>query len=103
MYRAGTSLTPMERANEDMPIGLGSQETPSESSEGDSSECDTTGDEDGWESGESFLVMKRHSHTHGCKHNTPCTVTQYRASLEETNKESHPCEEVGGSQKSTCH
>nr|XP_012218969.1 PREDICTED: phosphatidylinositol 3,4,5-trisphosphate 3-phosphatase and dual-specificity protein phosphatase PTEN isoform X2 [Linepithema humile] len=31
-------------------IGTSGQETPSESSEAESSECDTTGDEDGWES-----------------------------------------------------
>ncbi|XP_057325366.1 phosphatidylinositol 3,4,5-trisphosphate 3-phosphatase and dual-specificity protein phosphatase PTEN isoform X2 [Microplitis mediator] len=34
----------------DVQIGMSGQESPSESSDADSSECDTTGDEDGWES-----------------------------------------------------
>ncbi|XP_014207037.1 phosphatidylinositol 3,4,5-trisphosphate 3-phosphatase and dual-specificity protein phosphatase PTEN isoform X2 [Copidosoma floridanum] len=55
MNRVGNNVlpavaAPIGRTSEDLPIGLGGQETPSESSEGESSECDTTGDEDGWES-----------------------------------------------------
>ncbi|EZA50068.1 Phosphatidylinositol-3,4,5-trisphosphate 3-phosphatase and dual-specificity protein phosphatase PTEN [Ooceraea biroi] len=38
------------RSGDGVQLGMGGQETPSESSEADSSECDTTGDEDGWES-----------------------------------------------------
>ncbi|XP_011636479.1 LOW QUALITY PROTEIN: phosphatidylinositol 3,4,5-trisphosphate 3-phosphatase and dual-specificity protein phosphatase PTEN [Pogonomyrmex barbatus] len=38
------------RGGDGVQLGMGGQETPSESSEADSSECDTTGDEDGWES-----------------------------------------------------
>ena len=56
------------RAQNDSAVSC--NESASDSSAQDSSECDTTGDEDGWESGESSasLVEKRHSissHTHG--------------------------------------
>ncbi|XP_058795829.1 phosphatidylinositol 3,4,5-trisphosphate 3-phosphatase and dual-specificity protein phosphatase PTEN isoform X3 [Phymastichus coffea] len=58
MQRAGSSIAlpavsppPVGRPGEGIQLGIGGQETPSESSEADSSECDTTGDEDGWESG----------------------------------------------------
>ncbi|KAG7197813.1 hypothetical protein KM043_001627 [Ampulex compressa] len=55
MHRLGGSISPAvpattNRTGEGTQIGMGGQETPSESSEADSSECDTTGDEDGWES-----------------------------------------------------
>lgn len=42
----------INQAGNSLPINISCQETPSESSETDTSECDTTGDEDGWESGE---------------------------------------------------
>ncbi|XP_033227782.1 phosphatidylinositol 3,4,5-trisphosphate 3-phosphatase and dual-specificity protein phosphatase PTEN isoform X2 [Belonocnema kinseyi] len=56
MHRVGGNIpstvpATVTRAGENVQIGMGGQETPSESSEADSSECDTTGDdEDGWES-----------------------------------------------------
>ncbi|XP_011505932.1 PREDICTED: phosphatidylinositol 3,4,5-trisphosphate 3-phosphatase and dual-specificity protein phosphatase PTEN isoform X3 [Ceratosolen solmsi marchali] len=54
MHRVGGGVPPaastVARAGESIRIGMSGQETPSESSEADSSECDTTGDEDGWES-----------------------------------------------------
>ncbi|XP_051153304.1 phosphatidylinositol 3,4,5-trisphosphate 3-phosphatase and dual-specificity protein phosphatase PTEN isoform X2 [Leptopilina boulardi] len=55
MHRVGGNIPStvpgtMSRESENVQIGMGGQETPSESSEADSSECDTTGDEDGWES-----------------------------------------------------
>lgn len=67
------SPPPVGRPGEGIQLGMGGQETPSESSEADSSECDTTGDEDGWESGESSsasLVVKRHSSSH-TTHDSP--------------------------------
>lgn len=54
-------------AGEDLPMSRRGQDTPSESSEAESSECDTTGDEDGWESGESstsLVVNHRHYDEH---------------------------------------
>lgn len=67
MHCADESISPAvpattNRNAEDMQLEIGGQETPSESSEADSSECDTTGDEDGWESGESSasLVVNHH-------------------------------------------
>lgn len=107
MHRVGNSMpptvpAPVVRAEENMQIGMGGQETPSESSEADSSECDTTGDEDGWESGESAsLVVKRHSHIHGSSQSTHSNAHQ-KASLGRASKESLPRGERDerGSQKS---
>ena len=101
MHRVGGTVPPPPppvvpqpgaRTSDGVQIGMSGQETPSESSEGDSSECDTTGDEDGWESGESSasLVMKRHSHTHGSSQNTHSHHAHHRASLRGTAKESSP-------------
>ncbi|XP_020287756.1 phosphatidylinositol 3,4,5-trisphosphate 3-phosphatase and dual-specificity protein phosphatase PTEN isoform X2 [Pseudomyrmex gracilis] len=71
MHCVGGSISPavpatMNRTGDGMQLGMSGQETPSESSEADSSECDTTGDEDGWESGESSasLVGNHHQHQH---------------------------------------
>ncbi|XP_029155718.1 phosphatidylinositol 3,4,5-trisphosphate 3-phosphatase and dual-specificity protein phosphatase PTEN isoform X2 [Nylanderia fulva] len=55
MHCVGGSASPAvpattNRSGDGVQLGMGGQETPSESSEADSSECDTTGDEDGWES-----------------------------------------------------
>ncbi|XP_031778326.1 phosphatase and tensin homolog isoform X3 [Nasonia vitripennis] len=55
MHRVEGSIPPTVPTNEgqetdDMQIGMSGQDTPNELSEADSSECDTTGDEDGWES-----------------------------------------------------
>ena len=73
-------------AEENVQIGMADQETASESSEADSSECDTTGDEDGWESGESStsLMANEHPFTHSSSQTQ--TNTQHRASLNETAK-----------------
>lgn len=57
----------------DVQIGMSGQETPSESSDADSSEGDTTGDdEDVWDSGESSvsLVAKRQPLTHSIRRTT---------------------------------
>ena len=43
--------TTVSQASNSIPMDTGCHQTQSESSETDSSECDTTGDEDGWESG----------------------------------------------------
>lgn len=75
-------------------IGTSGQETPSESSEADSSECDTTGDEDGWESGESSAsLVVNHHHEHQQHHllthsssRTHVSNVRPRASLKETAK-----------------
>ncbi|KAJ8679764.1 hypothetical protein QAD02_015551 [Eretmocerus hayati] len=94
MHRLGdsipTSVPVTGRCEDNVHIGVGGQKTPSESSEGESSECDTTGDEDGWESGESSasLVVKRHSHLHNSSQNT--RSAQHRANLEGANKELLP-------------
>ncbi|XP_076285741.1 phosphatase and tensin-like protein isoform X4 [Lasioglossum baleicum] len=58
MHRVGGSMSQTvpvtaNRTGEGIQIGMGGQETPSESSEADSSECDTTGDTTGDEDGES--------------------------------------------------
>lgn len=71
----------------------GGQETPSESSEADSSECDT-GDEDGWESGESSAsLVLNHHHEHQQHHllthsssRTHVSNVRPRANLKETAK-----------------
>jgi hypothetical protein len=95
MHRMGGGVPPasstVPRAGESIQIGMSGQETPSESSEADSSECDTTGDEDGWESGESSasLVVKRHSHLHGISHDTHAHA-HHRANLGGAAKESLP-------------
>lgn len=69
-------------------IGMSGQETPSESSEADSSECDTTGDEDGWESGESSasLVANHHPITHSSSRTHANTNQHHRSSLRECAK-----------------
>lgn len=74
------------RTGDNGQLGIGGQETPSESSEADSSECDTTGDEDGWESGESSasLVVNHHLLTHSSSR-THVNALQ-RVSLKETAK-----------------
>ncbi|XP_015174985.1 PREDICTED: phosphatidylinositol 3,4,5-trisphosphate 3-phosphatase and dual-specificity protein phosphatase PTEN isoform X1 [Polistes dominula] len=91
MHRVGGSNSPAvpattNRLGEGVQIGMGGQETPSESSEADSSECDTTGDEDGWESGESSasLVVNHHNLTHSSSHTH--VNTHQRISLRETAK-----------------
>lgn len=91
MHRVGGSNSPAvpattNRLGEGVQIGMGGQETPSESSEADSSECDTTGDEDGWESGESSasLVVNHHNLTHSSSHTH--VNTHQRTSLRETAK-----------------
>lgn len=55
---------PVDQAAVPVP-NMDGQDTQSEASEADSSESDI-GDEDGWESGESFasLVIKHYSNTH---------------------------------------
>ncbi|XP_012282328.1 phosphatidylinositol 3,4,5-trisphosphate 3-phosphatase and dual-specificity protein phosphatase PTEN isoform X3 [Orussus abietinus] len=63
MHGVGGSISPsvpggVARAGEGVQIGMGGQETPSESSDADSSECDTTGDEDGWESGMQDIAIR---------------------------------------------
>ncbi|XP_011304518.1 phosphatidylinositol 3,4,5-trisphosphate 3-phosphatase and dual-specificity protein phosphatase PTEN isoform X1 [Fopius arisanus] len=67
-----TQTVPTMVPRADVQIGMSGQETPSESSEADSSECETTGDEDGWESGEFSLslVAKRQSITHSISRTT---------------------------------
>lgn len=91
MHRVGGNIPStvpgtMTREGESVQIRMGGQETPSESSDGDSSECDTTGDEDGWESGESStsLMANHHSLTHSSSQTQ--TNTHHRASLKETAK-----------------
>ncbi|KAK0092410.1 hypothetical protein PV326_001507, partial [Microctonus aethiopoides] len=56
----------------DVQIGMSDHETPCESSDADSSECDTTGDEDEWESGESSLspMVKRQPIKHSISRTT---------------------------------
>lgn len=75
------------RSGDGVQLGMGGQETPSESSEADSSECDTTGDEDGWESGESSasLVVNHHPLTHSSSR-THVSSLRPRCSLKETAK-----------------
>ncbi|KAL6260707.1 hypothetical protein P5V15_008230 [Pogonomyrmex californicus] len=75
------------RGGDGVQLGMGGQETPSESSEADSSECDTTGDEDGWESGESSasLVVSHHPLTHSSSR-THVSGFRSRYSLKETAK-----------------
>lgn len=67
---------------------MGGQETPSESSEADSSECDTTGDEDGWESGESSASLVVNHQHHPLTHSGSRTHVSVnpRLSLKETAK-----------------
>lgn len=77
------------RTGESIQIGMGGQDTPSESSEADSSECDTTGDTTGDEDGESgessaSLVVNHHPLTHSSSR-THVSIHQ-RASLRETAK-----------------
>lgn len=74
---------------EGIQMGMGGQETPSESSEADSSECDTTGDTTGDEDGESgessaSLVVNHHSLTHSSSRTH--VSNHQRASLRETAK-----------------
>ena len=91
MHRVGGNIPStvpgtVTRAGENVQIGMGGQETPSESSEADSSECDTSGDEDGWESGESStsLMVNHHPLTHSSSQTQ--INTHHRASLRETAK-----------------
>lgn len=77
------------RGGDGVQLGMGGQETPSESSEADSSECDTTGDEDGWESGESSAsLVVNHQHHHPLTHSSSRTHVSVnpRLSLKETAK-----------------
>ncbi|KOX80045.1 hypothetical protein WN51_06459 [Melipona quadrifasciata] len=62
MHRMGSNIsqavpTTTNRTGEGIQIGMGGQDTPSESSEADSSECDTTGDTTGDEDGESAVAV----------------------------------------------
>ncbi|XP_033321642.1 phosphatase and tensin-like protein isoform X2 [Megalopta genalis] len=94
MQRVGGSMSQTvpataNRTGEGIQIGMGGQETPSESSEADSSECDTTGDTTGDEDGESgessaSLVMNHHPLTHSSSRTH--VSTHQRASLRETAK-----------------
>lgn len=86
MHRVATGIQTVPDSNRSDGGRLDDPETPSESSDGSSSECDTTGDEEGWESGESSasLVVSHppltlsSSQTH--------TNTNHRASLRDTAK-----------------
>ncbi|XP_046602947.1 phosphatidylinositol 3,4,5-trisphosphate 3-phosphatase and dual-specificity protein phosphatase PTEN isoform X2 [Neodiprion virginianus] len=92
MHQVASSIQPSvsETVNKSdgVPIrgGIDHSETPSESSDGSSSECDTTGDEEGWESGESSasLVVSHHPLTHSSSQTH--ANTHHRASLRETAK-----------------
>lgn len=100
MHCVGGSISPTvpatmaHRTGDGVPLRMSGQETPSESSEADSSECDTTGDEDGWESGESSasLVGNHHQHhhqhplTHSSSRKHVSSVLRPRVSLKETAK-----------------
>lgn len=93
MHCVGGSASPAvpattNRSGDGVQLGMGGQETPSESSEADSSESDTTGDEDGWESGESSasLVVNHHQH-HSITHSDSRThVTGLHSRVKETAK-----------------
>ncbi|KZC15130.1 Phosphatidylinositol 3,4,5-trisphosphate 3-phosphatase and dual-specificity protein phosphatase PTEN [Dufourea novaeangliae] len=94
MHQVGGSISQTvppttNRTGEAIQIGMGGQETPSESSEAESSECDTTGDTTGDEDGESgessaSLVMNHHPLTHSSSRTH--VSTHQRASLRETAK-----------------
>ncbi|XP_076755998.1 phosphatase and tensin-like protein isoform X3 [Xylocopa sonorina] len=95
MHRMGGSIsqgvtTATNRTGESIQMGVGGQDTPSESSEADSSECDTTGDTTGDEDGESgessasLMVNHHHPLTHSSSR-THVSIHQ-RASLRETAK-----------------
>nr|XP_031849649.1 phosphatidylinositol 3,4,5-trisphosphate 3-phosphatase and dual-specificity protein phosphatase PTEN isoform X5 [Nomia melanderi] len=94
MHRVGGSMSQTvpataNRTGEGIRIGMGGQETPSESSEVDSSECDTTGDTTGDEDGEfgessASLVVNHHPLTHSSSRTH--VSTHQRASLRETAK-----------------
>lgn len=94
MHRMGGNISQTvsattNRTGEGIQIGMGGQDTPSESSEADSSECDTTGDTTGDEDGESgessaSLVVNHHPLTHSSSR-THVSIHQ-RASLRETAK-----------------
>ena len=93
MHRMGGGITQAVPASVPRPgggvqIGMSGQETPSESSEADSSECDTTGDEDGWESGESSasLMANHHSINHTSSRTQANTNQHHRSSLRECAK-----------------
>ncbi|XP_043275823.1 phosphatidylinositol 3,4,5-trisphosphate 3-phosphatase and dual-specificity protein phosphatase PTEN isoform X3 [Venturia canescens] len=92
MHRMGGGMTQAVPASVPrsggVQIGMSGQETPSESSEADSSECDTTGDEDGWESGESSasLMANHHSITHSSSRTHANTNQHHRSSLRECAK-----------------
>ncbi|XP_066596534.1 phosphatidylinositol 3,4,5-trisphosphate 3-phosphatase and dual-specificity protein phosphatase PTEN isoform X2 [Prorops nasuta] len=91
MHRMGGNISPTvptttHRTSNSVQIEMSGQGTPSESSEADSSECDSTGEEDGWESGESSssLVVNRHQITHSSSRLH--VNTHQRTSLRETAK-----------------
>ncbi|XP_028522909.1 phosphatidylinositol 3,4,5-trisphosphate 3-phosphatase and dual-specificity protein phosphatase PTEN isoform X1 [Apis cerana] len=94
MHRMGGTISQAvsattNRTGEGIQIGMGGQDTPSESSEADSSECDTTGDTTGDEDGESgessaSLVVNHHPLTHSSSR-THVSIHQ-RVSLRETAK-----------------
>jgi len=95
MHSVGGNISPdvpatTNRGGDSVQLGMGGQETPSESSEADSSECDTTGDEDGWESGESSAsLVVNHQHHHPLTHSssrTHVSSLRSRCSLKETAK-----------------
>ncbi|XP_071571098.1 phosphatase and tensin-like isoform X1 [Temnothorax nylanderi] len=94
MHSVGGNISPAvpattNRGGDGVQLGIGGQETPSESSEADSSDCDTTGDEDGWESGESSasLVVNHQHHplTHSSSR-THISSLRPRCNLKETAK-----------------
>lgn len=77
------------RTADGIQIRIGGQDTPSESSEADSSECDTTGDTTGDEDGESgessaSLVVNHHTLTHSSSRTH--VSTHQRNSFKETTK-----------------
>lgn len=94
MHCVGGSISPAvpattNRTGDGVQLGMAGQETSSESSEADSSECETTGDEDGWDSGESSasLVVNHRQH-HPLTHSSSRTHVNSnpRLSLKETAK-----------------